>query len=119
MANQTAILRTMHLDGSPGPGLRITAIDTAGSAATFTDWGAATTFPVPAGGLRIVGIAGQGTTAPATATALQIKRNGNDLQGFIALAPVYDPTSTQAERLVGISPVAFQPGDSLALVSRA
>lgn len=117
MANQKAILQ---LQGARTGrrGVRITLVDTDATASTFTDTGAATSLVVD-DDFTIVGIQGQGATAPATATAFQLRVNGMDKPIFINGAAVFDATSSQADRLgVGLG-AKLRQGSTLAIIGRA
>lgn len=113
MANQKAIL---NLSG--GKSLRLTLVDTDATASTFTDYGAATSWVADSDYL-VLGIQGQGTTAPATATAFQFRVNGNDVSKFINGAAVFDPKSSQAERLGTALGARIPRGSTVALIGRA
>jgi len=112
MANQNYLL---DLEGFGT--LRVIAVDSAGGANTFTDFGAATSWPAPKT-VRIKAVRGQGTTAPATAVTVQIAVNGNQLPYFLNLAAIYDPTSNQADRLGGAMNAVISQGSILQLTSR-
>ncbi len=117
MANQKAIL---SLRG-PRVGLksvRVTLVDTDATASTFTDYGAGTTI-VADDDWTIQGIQGQGTTAPATATAFQFRVNGVDRPLFINGAAVFDPTSSQQDRLGAALGKTIPRGSTLAIIGRA
>ena len=118
MANQKAILRVRNRQTGEVFGLRMTLVDADATASTFTDYGAATIYTAPAP-LEVVGIVGQGTTAPATATAFQFKINANDVQAFVVGAAVFDPTSRQDERLVGVGSMPIPQGAAVQLIGRA
>lgn len=118
MANQKAVLRVRNKATGQVYGIRVTLVDTDATASTWTDYGAGTTYTAP-GPLEVVGVAGQGTTAPATATAFQFKVNGNDHQAFIIGAAVYDPTSRQEDRLIGVSQLPIETGATIQLIGRA
>lgn len=117
MANQKAIIQ---LQGARTGrrGLRVILVDTDATASTFTDTGAATSLVLD-DDFSIVGIQGQGTTAPATATAFQLRVNGMDKPVFINGAAVFDPTSSQSDRLgIGLGGKLRQ-GSTLAIIGRA
>lgn len=116
MANQKAILQYDTPNGRRA--VRVTLVDTDATAATFTDYGAATTISVDSN-WKLVGIQGQGTTAPATATAFQFRVNGIDKPFFINGAAVYDPTSSQADRLGVALGAVVRQGSTLAIIGRA
>lgn len=119
MANQKAILTLMGTKpGNKPRSLRIILVDSDGGAVTFTDYGAATSWPSD-DNYRIVGIQGQGTTAPATATSFQFKKNGSDVQKFINGAAVFDPTSSMADRLGAALGATIGPSDSVSITGRA
>lgn len=119
MANQKAILVLQGTKPNNKPrSLRVILVDSDGGAATFTDYGAATSWVVD-DNYRVVGIQGQGTTAPATATSFQFKKNGSDVQKFINGAAVFDPTSTMGDRLGAALGATLAPGDTIAITGRA
>ena len=116
MADQKAIL---NLQGSESTrALRVVLKDSDGGDCTFTDYGAATQIPLDQDYV-IAGIQGQGTTAPATATAFQFRVNGIDKPDFINGAAVYDPTSSQADRLGSALGKVVGRGSMLAIKGRA
>lgn len=119
MANQKAILDLAPADGGSGRrSLRVILVDTDGGAATFTDYGAGTTF-VADRDYVFTGIQGQGTTAPATATAFQIRVDGSDRQLFINGAAVFDPKSTMHDRMGALLGKVIGKGSTLAITGRA
>lgn len=117
MANQGAILQLQGAKTGPR-GLRMVLVDSDGGAATFTDYGAASSW-VADDDYQIVGIQGSGTTAPATALYFQLKSNGIDKSLFINGASVFDPTSSAAERLGAALGVTIGRGSTIALTGRA
>lgn len=119
MANQNAILRALNKETGQTFAIRVVLVDSDGGAATFTDYGAGTVYTAPAD-IEIIGITGQGTTAPATATAFQFAKNGNDLSAYAVGAAAFDPTSRQEDRIIGIgslNPIA--KGSAVQITGRA
>lgn len=112
MANQNYML---DLDGFGT--IRVVAVDSAGGANTFTDFGAISVWVAPRD-IRIRAARGQGTTAPATAVTVQVAVNGNQLPGFIGLAALYDPTSNQEDRLGVLRGTTIKAGSAVQLTSR-
>lgn len=124
MANQKAMMKWAHVvNGQPARNvpprdLRVVLVDTDATASTFTDIGAATTW-VADDEYLLVDVIGQGTTAPATATAFQFNVNGNDIGAFLNGAAVYDPTSQAAARCGSAYLQKIRKGSSIRIIGRA
>lgn len=112
MANQNYLL---DLEGFGT--VRLVAVDSAGGANTFTDFGAIAVWVAPKA-VRIRAARGQGTTAPATAVTIQLAINGNQLPGFLNIAAMFDPTSNQADRLGALAGTTIPAGSAVQLTSR-
>lgn len=112
MANQNYLLDLENFGT-----VRIVAVDSAGGANTFTDFGAVSVWTAPKT-VKLRAARGQGTTAPATAVTVQLAINGNQLPGFINLAALYDATSNQADRLGALFGTTIPAGSTVQFTSR-
>lgn len=117
MANQKVMLKVVDRQAGPQD-VRVVLVDSDGGAATFTDNGAAT-FIVSEGDWMLVDVQGQGTTAPATATAFQFNVNRLDTPMYINGAATFDPTSTAKARLGAAFGKKYPKGTTFRLTGRA
>lgn len=113
MANQT-----LYLDLSPARTLAILAVDTADTAAQFSDFGTQESWVADAD-YKIVAVRGSGATAPATVNTLQVRKNASDRPLNINLASVFDPKSNQVDRLGSLLGLKIPRGVTFQLIGRA